>query len=144
MILNNYWNKLTYNKSKSDYHFPTWGSTYVESPRAQTIDSNHFRNGDVLIYKVDNSKTDAKYRFTNESGLYAYIYIDGKFIGVNGSGKTARNEYTPNYYKSNNLDINKYLCSDKNNTSENDLKYYNYQALFGKDYYMILRPEITL
>ena len=144
MILNNYWNKLTYNKSKSDYYFPTWGSTYVESPRAQTIDSNHFRTGDVLIYKVDNSKTDAKYRFTNESGLYAYIYIDGKFIGVNGSGKTARNEYTPNYYKSNNLDINKYLCSDKNNTSENDLKYYNYQALFGKDYYMILRPEITL
>ena len=43
---------------------------------------------DVLIYYVDNDSTKSELRYTKENGLYAFIYINGSFVGVNYNGKT--------------------------------------------------------
>ena len=143
MILNNYWSGLVLtNYGTSDgsnyYIFPRWrmqsNSKYIgEINRANTIVSSHFKTGDVLIYYVDKANTKTALRYTNENGIYAYIFIDDKFVGINHSGTTARNEFTDDYYtdKANNL----------YDGSKTFYSYANYQTLFGKDSYVILRPE---
>ena len=153
MVLNNYWNYVTYSKNKDTGEYsctlPSWGSFEITTTRAQTIDSSHFKDGDVLLYEVNNSLMSAK-EFTKENGLYAYIYLDGIFVGKNGSGSTERNKYTPDYYNKDNKKFEKPFGSlyknivdapEEYNISKNDLNYFNYQALFSKDRYVILRPE---
>lgn len=132
MILNDYWNGLV--ASSNEYFLPRFTLNF----RADTINSIDFVDGDVLIYYIKNSK------YTKEDGLYAYIYIDGKFIGINGSGSAIRNEFTHNYY-SNGYDklyegYNKLTTENK----EKVLEYANYQTLYDKDYYIILRPLLIL
>ena len=146
MILNNYWNGLSKNdkgEGNSVYFLPRWrhndsGSYIDDNSRAKTIDSGHFKTGDVLIYYIDKKDTKEKLRFTNEDGLYAFIYINGSFVGVNYSGTTKeRNEFTVAYYDKNKLDKG-------NNLYNGNSKYYeyaNYQSILGKDEYLILRPE---
>ena len=52
--------------------------------------------------------------------------------------KDDRNEFNPKYYKNNNLSL--YL--DIQNFTEELLETANYQTLFAKDYYTILRPSL--
>ena len=147
MILNDYWGGLVlsnYGTSDGSTHYilPKWRrygeGSYVEAGnRAKTIVKKHFKTGDVLIYYIDKANTKSELQFTNENGLYAYMYIDGNFVGVNHSGKSARNEFTTKYYTDNKLDLVKKLYEGKE-------KYYDYvqlQTIMGKDSYVILRPE---
>ena len=148
MVLNQYWGGLIRtNYGKTDpnetyYIIPRWRKTetstyYGSYDRANTIMGGHFKQGDVLIYYFDKANTKTSLRYTNESGLYAFIYIDGSFVGVNGSGTTARNAFTKDYYTDNNLDLSKKLYSGSTSLYE----YANYQTLMGKDTYVIFRPE---
>lgn len=136
MVLNDYWNSLpVYNVDNNYiYSLPAWTDTTF---RATTIDHNHFKNGDVLIYYVDNTHTSNDLLYTNEDGLYAYIYIDGKFVGNNYDGLNKRDLYTFDYYEESERKTKLY---DGEQTIDM-LTYANYQSLFGKDYYVILRPE---
>jgi hypothetical protein len=73
------------------YENKTWRFLSNKDRRADTINSENFRTGDILIY---TNKNDKRYIYstgagltitpiTYEDGEYAYIYIDGKFVGVN-------------------------------------------------------------
>lgn len=142
MILNDYWNMTAPGKVVQNddgtyyniYYLPGWYNTY----RADTIYKEHFKDGDVLIYYNDNVHTNSKLRFTKEQGIYAYIYLDGKFVGQNQTGDAVRNEFTYEYY-SEETRGEKLINNIYNNAEE--LTFVNYQTLFGKDYYVILRPE---
>ena len=77
MILNNYWSGLVDIKSSSTsstyyIYLPRW---YGDSAakRARTIFSEHFKDGDVLIYYVNYDDTPSADIHTKEDGLYVYI-----------------------------------------------------------------------
>ena len=96
MILNDYWNNtfLVTNSKGTYYHFPT----FANNNRADTIYKEHFKDGDILIYYNDDTDTKDNLKFTKEQGIYAYIYLDGKFVGQNQTGDAVRNEFTYEYY----------------------------------------------
>ena len=120
--------------------------------REDFIYKEHFKTGDILIYKNNNDNyyysdnNEFKYEaITFEEGEYAYIYIEGKgFVGVNlgddgiKNTKDDRNEFNAKYYEKNNLPL--YIKIE--NATEEFLDIANYQTLFGKDYYAILRPSL--
>ena len=137
MILNDYWNALPVYQKNGNYFYslPNWEDN--DDMRATTIDNRHFRDGDVLIYVMDNTYTKSNLKYVNENGLYAYIYLNGKFIGRNGNGIIKRDEYTYSYYNISDRASKLYGGSQ----TDELLTYANYQALMGKDYYVILRPE---
>lgn len=145
MILNNYWGGLEpFNKNgETIYHLVSWRNADTNSylgdlSRAKTIASGHFKTGDVLVYYNSKSKTKEDLRYTKESGTYAFIYIDGSFVGINQSGKASeRNIFTKKYYEDNKIDMAKNLYQGSTSLYE----YANYQTLFGKDAYVIFRPE---
>ena len=145
MNLNNYWNGTI--KKTSSTILPRFAD--INSFRAKTIKSSDFKEGDILIYSIVSSN------YTNESGLYAFIYIDNKFVGVNGIGDTKRNEFTSSYYGNDedNIVNNLYGAYKRLSNVEEGytaeeisdfLEFANYQTLFDKDYYIILRPEIVI
>jgi hypothetical protein len=102
MVLNSYFNVLY--KSTTErislngvniklYVIPgLWTQEENLDNRANTIYPIDFQTGDILIYTNTNDK---KYEveanthntkeniITYEDGEYAYIYVDGKFVGVN-------------------------------------------------------------
>ena len=101
------------------------------------------KNG-VKYIKDKNNSLIPNY-ITYEEGEYSYIYIEGKgFIGVNlgddgiPNTKDDRNEFNAKYYSDNNLE----LYIDSNNPDNETLEIVNFQTLFGKDYYVILRPSL--
>ena len=172
MILNNYWNKqleLKLDSNKLFLHLPRYSGEQSKY-RAKTINSIDFKNGDVLIYYVkyiqnDNrfknlsdtelgKVSDATYRkkYTNEDGIYAFIYLDGKFIGRNYTGEAnERNEFTYEYYIKDLTDDTEKLAALKDNlysaaslSNVEVLKYVNYQSLYDKNDYVILRPESSI
>lgn len=171
MILNNYWSGLaTYVNSEASnddgddgseennlssiyLNLPRWGGEKA-SARNRSINSIDFKDGDILIYYIDNETvygtSDSNKHYTAENGIYAYIYLNGKFIGKNyPGGVTERNEFTYNYYFENNYYSDKNLknyfySSYSTNIDAETLKYINYQTLFDKDYYVILRPSKIL
>ena len=135
MVLNDYWNNNMLLK-KGDIHYymlPPWKDTY----RADTIYGDQFRDGDILIYYNDDTYTKENLKFTKEQGIYAYIYLDGKFVGQNQTGDAVRNEFTYDYYPESTRATNLI----EGTYSNEELTFANYQTLFGKDYYVILRPE---
>lgn len=161
MVLNKYWSalserKYSYNK-KNDitaYDLKAWGNYFSPDRRADTIYSENFKTGDILIYKNSN---DVIYKINNgnitktnvtyENGEYAYIFIEGQgFTGVNYGAdgipgtKDDRNAFDAAYYRDNGLT----LYSDPEETDEKVLDFLNYQTLFGKDCYVILRPSLVL
>jgi hypothetical protein len=97
-ILNKYWASLLIQKygtlgGKNLYVYDTkYYRKFIKEDRRQDhIYPNSFRTGDILIY---TNKNDKRYIYstgagltitpiTYEDGEYAYIYIDGKFVGVN-------------------------------------------------------------
>ena len=153
MILNNYFSSTVTKEGTTDYYLPKWIST--SSPeRAKTINSIDFKDGDVLIYNI----TENEYSF--EKGTYAYIYLSeyGKFVGLNGSGYTERNEFYQTYYQyshwndrgfENYLNIANDLYQgpwkvEDGGVSSSEKKFIHYQTLFTKDDYVILRPELII
>ena len=158
MVLNNYWSTMheksyTYNGANIvSYDLKLWKSYDSSLRRADTIYSETFRTGDILIYKNTNdvlysykNNTLSQSTVTYENGEYAYIFIEGKgFVGINLGNdlkvgtKDDRNEFNSQYYANNTLNVYSYT----NETNKNILEYANYQTLFGKDYYVILRPSL--
>ena len=158
-VLNKHWSTLAKteysytNEEKVDiYDLKTFW--YYKNPerRQDFIYLENFQTGDILIYinnndiiySVDKDKKLVKQYITYENGEYSYIYIEGRgFVGVNlGTEKNnnldRRNEFNAKYYKDNNINIMKPL---KNN-SDYFVEMVNLQTLFGKDYYVILRPSL--
>ena len=175
MILNNYWGGTAHalKNNATILSLPRW--TGNSASRAETIDSRVLKDGDILIYYINNdcnsipgfekktikNKTtcDSVYagKYTTEKGLYAYIYINGTFVGVNGSGTTSRNDFTYKYYnkydKTGNVVDNSLYTRYSRLTGiwkpgtekfENTMSFSNYQTLFEKDYYVILRPSLIM
>ena len=145
IILNKSFNSLV-NDSSNIFYLPRW--TSQSSDRIRTLYDNHFKDGDILIYSVKNNfyydSKNNKIEITDENGIYAFIYIDGKFKGKNGSGTAARDIFTYDYY----TDKKKLYKEDitELSTSEADalLTFLNYQSLYTKDNYVIFRPEQTI
>ena len=59
--------------------------------------------------------------------------------GIAGT-KDDRNEFNASYYSTNGLSVD----SNTSETDENILEFANYQSLYGKDYYVILRPSLSI
>lgn len=168
MVLNSYFNALyehptqwiTYNGILVKiYALPSLDFEENDpDQRANTIWPTDFKTGDILIYTNTNDKTyslikgtyDTKENYvTYEDGEYCYIFIEGRgFVGVNW-GKDGikgtrddRNEFNVNYYKDNGLS----LCTKIGNPAAmTDYleEWLHYQTLFGKDYYVVLRPSLS-
>ena len=161
-VLNGYWGAL----SEKSYEYrgervvsfspKAWRAYTDPERRADTVYEEHFRTGDVLIYlnhddvtcEYDkNTDVLTKSAVTGENGEYAYLYLEGRgFVGVNygadGVAGTAddRNEFSPRYYAENGYSV----YSDLDETDETVLRFSNYQTLFGKDCYVILRPSLVV
>ena len=157
MILNKYYStikyvKYTYNSEPLYYFDLKWWKPYTDPlRRADTIYAENFKTGDILVYLNKNdyvydSASSSKINVTNENGEYAYIFIkDYGFVGVNlGSDSNSniddRNSFNHKYYSDNNLT----LYTNPNEKNNDVLEFMNYQTLFGKDYYVILRPSLLM
>ena len=130
-----FYNMPTYHKRRKDYIYP-----------------QHFKTGDILIYRNSNDSTYSiqnnkavKWNISYEDGEYYFIYIEGKgFVGVNYGNdgipntKEDRNDFNAKYYHDNNLK----LLNNLENPSDEILELANLQTLLAKDYYVILRPSL--
>ena len=159
IVLNNYWSSMSIinypidgNKTAKVYDLKDFREYSDEKRRQDFIYPETFRTGDILIYTNYDDKIyligkNKNKTITYENGEYAYIYIDGKgFVGVNYENENrTRNEFTPKYYYENYLplfrnDSSGYGRTFKNGTYNDEIG--NLQTLFGKDYYVILRPSL--
>ena len=160
MILNKYYSairKVTHpynNENLLEFDLKWWAPYSDPLRKADTIESENFKTGDILVYKNSDDFTYSisngvltKNTVTKENGEYAYIFIEGSgFVGVNlgkdGKKGTSddRNLFTSKYYSDNGLTV----YSDETVTDKKTLDYMNYQTLFGKDYFVILRPSLLL
>ena len=113
-----------------------WGLSNTGSPdtanrsdRAMRVYPETLQTGDILLYANTGSTMEGKDPVTKENGTYAFIWIENS-DGVSG-----------NFYGVNSLVDGTPLnqISGVNNKSANNL-----QTLFGKDYYVILRPSLTM
>ena len=125
LVYNNYYGAVR-KINTSSYGFKHWTEnwlsdswngtmSYERSARRDTIYKEHFETGDILIYQNSN---DPK---TNEDGVYAFIFINNSFFGLNIDNK---NEFSATELLSNS---NPYL-----------------NTLLGKDYYVVLRPSYLI
>ena len=159
-VLNKYWSTLRSKNdtfSKGGEEVPLFSlkgfRDYNDPERRQSfIYKDTLKTGDILIYKNNNdatynlkNQTIIKKVITYEEGEYVYIYIEGKgFVGVNlgddgiANTKDDRNEFNSKYYTDNKLE----LYPKSVNPSNEKLEIVNLQTLFGKDYYVILRPSL--
>ena len=160
-VLNNCWSTLriadhTYIKGGEKmtlYDLKIFRDYNNPERRRPYINSKTFKTGDILIYKNHNDavysiSTDNELKktfITYENGEYAYIYIEEKgFVGNNlgddkiENTKDDRNEFNANYYTKNNLELYAFSV----NPTQEELENANIQTLFGKDYYVILRPSL--
>ena len=120
---------------------------FIYKETLQTGDILIYLNRNDATYSVDNNNKLVKTYCTYEEGEYAYIYIENKgFVGVNigddrkKNTKDDRNEFNAKYYKDNNLTL---YVDAPDNTTDDLLEIANLQSLFGKDYYVILRPSLS-
>ena len=161
-VLNNYWSSMAKNKYSSYvngkeidiYDLKYFREHTNPSRRQDFIYPETFKTGDILIYINNNDsiyeKINKEYvekKITFENGEYAYIYIEGKgFVGINYGNdgkpntKEDRNEFTAKYYSDNDLE----LFAKASISNEETLEIGNLQTLFGKDYYVILRPSLNI
>ena len=147
-ILNKYWSGLAKNSNLGidNYDLKIFGPYENPERRQDFIYPETLKTGDILFYenyndiKYNETKND-KLNITNEYGEYWYIYIENYgFVGKNygKDGKHSRNEFTPKYYEENNLA----LFNEYDHPDDEILETGNLQTLFGKDYYVILRPSL--
>ena len=108
--------------------------------------------GSNKYLKIPDSEYNKRVN-TKENGIYAFIYINGRFVGINYYGKTnERNEFTYNYYSkvygSSGYKDHLYSNYDQIKSSESLVKKIltiaNYETLLDKDYFMVFRPELAL
>ena len=119
------------------------------------IISNHDRtygtSGNPLVIVTNN---DEPYSNTNnafDNGIYAYLYIDDKFIGIdeNNSIRKIMTSMDSDFFKQKNT---KYYYYDPEHYRDDIKKqrglgimlrhYGTLPTLFGKDFYVILRPAL--
>ena len=147
-ILNKYWSGLAKNSNLGidNYDLKIFGPYENPERRQDFIYPETLKTGDILFYenyndiKYNETKND-KLNITNEYGEYWYIYIENiGFVGKNygKDGKHGRNEFSPKYYEENKLT----LFYEYDHPDDEILKTGNLQTLFGKDYYVILRPSL--
>ena len=104
-----------------------------------------FNNYKVRIYVHPTTKSPTcSNPDTKESGIYAYMYYKNKgFSGNSYTGQqNSRNSFDYRYYTN---DMPLYTFNNESTIYSNDENakvFMNYQTLFGKDYYIILRPKI--
>ena len=161
-ILDNYWSALasikhTYINGGEEvniHNLKMFERTYSPERRQDYIYKETLKTGDILIYRnnkdirysIDTNKNKLNKKYiTYEEGEYAYIYIENKgFVGINlgddgkENTKDDRNEFNAKYYKDNNLTLYELAT----NVNDEMLEIVNLQTLFGKDYYVILRPSL--
>ena len=149
-VLNKYWSALYKNENdtKIDFDLRPYPSylSYTDPKRRQDfIYKETFKIGDILIYynnhdTIINKTNHIIENITYEYGEYSYIFINNKFVGKNYENDKykKRNEFTAKYYNDNNLS----LFKGDNIKDENILEIGNLQTLFGKNYYVILRPSL--
>ena len=159
IILNNYWSAVinsdsSLNDDSVDFDSSkpqkqkdlyTWSGSGDSTKRAKTIIGENFENGDILIYYNSNdfiSSDSTQNRNSYEDGLYAYIYIDGAFVGINNTGNKNRDAFTPAYYEKYS-DLKWYVFQSRSDLPDNALSFINYQTLYNKYYYVILRPALS-
>ena len=135
IVLNNYYSSLSFNYEQNPNYdgnkriFRSKGFESVvydgtktinyTTTRSRYINVYNLMNGDILIY---SNKNDVKH--PNENGDYAFIFIDGKFVGNNGSitiGDINKSRFGTSGYIDNVL-----------------------QTLFTKDFYVIMRPALQM
>lgn len=89
------------------------------------IKSGTLQNGDVLLYTNREDDITKEDSFLNDQyTVYAFIYADGTFYGVNRlSDGSALNAF---------------------NGNESYTDPYNMFSLYGRDYFAVLRPALTL
>ena len=142
MVLNNYWSCLAKNEN-NNYDLKNWREPGNPLRRRDFIYRETFKTGDILLYTSNDDST------TYENGEYAYIYINNTFVGKNygNDGKSGtkddRNEFNPEYYTKNKLSLFNNNKFNKFIEDKDILEIGNYQTLFGKDYYVILRPSLN-
>ena len=138
IVLNKYWSTLAYYEKK--YNLKTWRDYTNIVRRQDFIYKDHFKTGDILIYYNKNDKKSNGEKITDENGEYAFIFINNTFIGKNYENNDIknRNEFNAEYYTKHNLTL--FEPDDITNQAIREIG--NYQTLFGKDYYIILRPSL--
>ena len=174
MVLNGYFNMLyksstTYGPSINGeyitiYSLAGWGDEERNNPddRMNTVYPEDFETGDILIYNntddysyyygSGDEQNIKKWAVTRENGDYYYIYIDGEgFVGVNagldeGSVQDDRNEFNSTYFDSEHQNITMISKNDATSYEITDeiKEWMQYQSLFGKNSYVILRPSLIL
>ena len=156
-VLNKYWSTLCIQKGTLansgkivNLYILKSFRDYTDPERRQSfLYINTLKTGDILLYRNNNNTTNSSENkslvYTFEEGEYAYLYIEGKgFVGKNlgddglPNTKDDRNEFNFKYYIDNNLE----LYHNAANPSNEKLEIANLQSLFGKDYYVILRPSL--
>ncbi|MBO4350025.1 MAG: DUF11 domain-containing protein, partial [Proteobacteria bacterium] len=145
MILNHYYSgvhmSFAVDSNKNVYAqsaHPKLFEDPVNNPDSRTDRENMIypetlRDGDILIYANTLDTT------TNEKGLYAYIFLDGKFKGVNTSANapeelSVKDGTVPKYYET----------YDKGEQKSMIERFGDMPKLYGKDFYVILRPALTM
>ena len=107
----------------------------LRSERENMVYPDTLRDGDILIYSIANDiKTNI--REAEPNGTYAYLFLDGKFQGLRKDKEgidilTVKNGDVPEYYQS----------KGQANMIE---RYGDMPKMFGKDFYVILRPSLTM
>ena len=173
LVYTNYYGALR--KSGSIYNMKYWEENWLStgydgtsqtserSPRRDTIFDEHFETGDILIYKNDSLNVmEPQFQ---DHGVYAYIYLNGSFYGLNeqngdGTGTVAKNgtnefyscktgtascrieNIYENSYQANGT--NGYLYSKYSSTVHKRFIESYLTTLIGKDYYVVIRPSYEM
>ncbi len=156
MILNHYYNGV-YSKYHVENGVLVTESALVKdfenavnspnsrSDRANMVYPETLHDGDILIYENRNDLV------TEENGIYSYIYLDGVFRGFNYFGddelfvkKVEGNpdgHYNAGYYQECKATSDGYPDCGQNDMLD---RFGDLPKLFGKDFYVILRPSLKL
>ena len=100
------------------------------------------RDGDILIYAntLDHYfYGDTMIQVSQEDGTYAYIFLNGQFHGVNADPNA------PEILNVRNGVVNAYYQTfTKGEQMKMINRFGDMPKMFGKDFYVILRPSLTL
>ncbi|MBO4350456.1 MAG: hypothetical protein J6A01_05870 [Proteobacteria bacterium] len=143
MVLNHYYGGVssTYsiNQNKKVYTEKAAVKSYENSTGSQTrvdrqvqIYPETLRDGDILIY------ANTLDTITKEDGTYAYIFLDGKFQGVNSAVNAPKELAVKNGVAP------KYFTEHKKAQVSMIERFGDMPKIFGKDFYVILRPALTM
>ncbi|GEM_PF-3241900 len=110
----------------------------IRSQRNEMVYPNTLSDGDILIYVNTNDYVmngDTQVNLTKDNGMYAFIYLNGGFMG--GQTGTPLTEAKP---LSDFVVKYHYAETDMHNNMAE--RFGDMPKLFGKDFYVILRPAL--